>query len=65
MTMADDYSEVYNDDDYLEVGQALQFSRYLLTRLGYEMLPDQELRAIFETFLAEMFREEEKEENDG
>lgn len=65
MTMADDYGEPYNDDDYLEVSEALQFGRFLLHRLGDKELTDQELRTIFESFLAAMARGEFTDERES
>lgn len=49
--MGEGWAEIYNDDDYVEVGEALDFAHYLLSRLGVGLLTKQEVRAIFEDFL--------------
>lgn len=51
--MGDGWGEIYSDDDYVEVGEALEFAHYLIKRLKYKEQPtQQEVRAIFEDFLA-------------
>lgn len=50
--MGDGMGEIYNDDDYVEVGEALDFAHYLIKTLKYKERPTrQEVRDIFEEYL--------------